>query len=69
MHGNMPITPADLGIPQSEVDRSQEWWRAMSLNEWKQLEAKHNVLSFLRGRWKTIHEIWTKEGKPCSTQP
>jgi hypothetical protein len=60
----MPITPKELGISDEEVRRSQEWWRAMSLNEWKTLEAKHSVLSFLRGRWKTIHEIWTEEGKP-----
>ena len=66
MHGNMPITPAELGIPQSEVDQSQDWWRAMSLNDWKGLEAKHNWPSY--GRWSRIHYLWTLEGKPC-TQP
>ena len=62
------IKPADLGIPQSEADASWEWWRAMSINEWKALEAKHNVIDVLRGKWKTVHAIWDKEGKPvCAT--
>lgn len=64
MHGNMPILPSELGIQDGEVTQSQTWWRSLSINEMKALEAKHSVPSFLQGARHTVHKIWTKEGKP-----
>lgn len=61
---SMAITAADLGIPVSEVAKSQHWWRSLSLNEWKAMEAKYAVPDFLRDSMKTTHEIWTNEGRP-----
>lgn len=55
-----------MSIPQSEIDQSQDWWRSLSLNEWKALEAKYSVISVLCGLTHIVHEIWLKEGKPCS---
>jgi hypothetical protein len=54
-----------MRIQQDELNRSNKWWRAMSINEMKALEAKYNVIDCHRDLPHIVHELWVKEGKPC----
>lgn len=58
----MRITPADLGLTQQDVNSACEWWSALSINQMKAIEAKHNQKCY---GWSQTHYLWTLEGKPA----
>lgn len=61
----MITRPFDLNVTAEEMTQAYLWWRSLSINEMKALEAKH----FPGRNWfymgpRYHHQMWEEEGKP-----
>ena len=59
----MKITrPYDLNVSQADYRAALIWWRALSINQQKEIEKKYSTWSV--PGYRQIHQIWEEEGKP-----
>lgn len=61
---NMINRPYDMSVTAAEFDKSNAWWRNLSINEMKALEKKH-FPHRQHATQRMIHQMWEEEGKPA----
>lgn len=59
----MAAQTCDSVTLNEELTLASCWWRSLSINQMKALEAKHNQNTF-HFSWRNVREIWLAEGRP-----